>query len=81
MWTVLKLLGGIQPNYWVDIYLPSPPCFGTLAQDYITNVNTKLCVNVLTNLTTHYTLLLMLFYSKISSLLFFFFTTATTHYS
>ena len=26
MWTILKVLGGIQPNYWGDI---SPPCFGT----------------------------------------------------
>ena len=26
MWTILKLLGEIQPNYWGDI---SPPGFGT----------------------------------------------------
>ena len=25
MWTILKLLGGIQPNYWGGIYPPIPP--------------------------------------------------------
>ena len=29
MYTVLKLLGGIQPNYWEGYLRPSLPGFGT----------------------------------------------------
>ena len=29
MWTILKLLGGIQPNYWGDIF-PHPPLVSAL---------------------------------------------------
>ena len=32
MWTILKVLAGIQANYWGDISPPSPPCFGTPAR-------------------------------------------------
>ena len=31
MWTILKLLREIQPNYWGEYILPSPPGFGTPA--------------------------------------------------
>ena len=31
MWTILKLLREIQPNYWGGYILPSPPGFGTPA--------------------------------------------------
>ena len=31
MWTILKLLGGIQRNYWGGYILPSSPGFGTPA--------------------------------------------------
>ena len=34
MCTILKLLGGIQPNYLGDIS-PIPPCFGTSACSYL----------------------------------------------
>ena len=34
MKAILKLLGGIQSNYWGDISPLSPPCFDTTAYDY-----------------------------------------------